>query len=87
MLVGLGVQTRLERGRSPGHVESAGEYAVAFAPVAHALLHDLPDPPQRGPGLGLGSPGGLVGEHDLAAPQALRTADRQEFLPGGKRQR
>ena len=82
----LGHQSLMEPGGPPPDAEAAGQDAgIAVRPVVHALLHDRPDVQQRRTRLGGGSPGLLVGEHDLADREALPLADLEQVGPGAER--
>ncbi|GAA3436169.1 hypothetical protein GCM10018954_057780 [Kutzneria kofuensis] len=66
----LGGESPPEVGGAAADLETAGEGALDGATPLDTLLHDVPDVQQTGANLGLGTPGQLVGQHDIADGQA-----------------
>ena len=56
----------VQLGGPAAHLQPTGQTPVGGAAAAHAVLHDLPDVQQPGAYVGLGAPGQLVGQHDVA---------------------
>ena len=71
-------QLAVQTGRAAFDLQAAGHDAHLLAAAAHALLHHVPDVEQAGAGLGVGAPGALVFENDLADRNALVAAMRQQ---------